>query len=773
MEPVDARSLPSGPSGRRLRTYQRLRMRLADELGIDPSDSVRRLEERILRRDPQLALEPPPPVHNLPAYASSFIGRDSEIEALVDAIGEHRLVSIVGAGGIGKSRLATETALRMVDAFHEGVWWVDLAPLRDDDDLATRVALTVGAPLGTAPDAEHALRRFLHHRETLIVLDNCEHLRASAGQLCETLLAAGSGVRVVTTTRAALDVAGEVRITADPLSMSMTADGTSDAARLFADRSRSRGIILTADEEHAVQDLVEFAGGIPLAIELAAARSSVLTPAEIAQHLSDAVDLPGSTSDADTDRHHSLTRVLDLSYQLLDEADQIAFDLLGIFRGSFDGEAAAAVIATDDSAAILGRLLDASMIATAPSIGSRRFRLLEPMRRYAASHLMASDAASAHLRHCQHFRAIVSETESLRRPDVDAWRRWLWTEDDNLTAAVEWSLANETRSDTLAFADAMSESWYRIGRSAETVALMRRMLAGADDAPCELRAAARFGMVWPAFLGGQAELAFQQCVLATEEAAEAGNVFAEASGIWDEAHMVTLGMADYERAKGGYERVIAIVEQDPASFGSLAGLAYAGRAQSRALACVAFDDDLQTLELAEERLRAINDLSFIAHVWMARWLVQLRDGQIEDALRSAERNVEYGRRASDPVYEQIGLTGVGTAQTLLGDLASAYDTQFRAVRICQATDNVLQLGVSLIGIAAIAMATGAWDTGARLWGAGLAYGAPWPIFFQAFGPALEKCRTALGTRFDELVSEGATLDPDGAVALAATLRIDA
>lgn len=754
-----------------LRTYQRLRMRLADDLGIDPSDSVRRLEERILRRDPQLDLAPPPPAHNLPAYASSFIGRDAEIDTLVEAVGRHRLVSIVGAGGIGKSRLATEAALRVVDGFHEGVWWVDLAPLRDDDDLATRVAVTVGAPMGTSPDADHALRRFLQHRETLIVLDNCEHLRTRAGRLCETLLAAGPGVRVLTTTRAAIDVPGEVRITADPLSTRASDHEPSDAARLFADRAESRGTTLSPDDDEAVRALVEYAGGIPLAIELAAARASVLTPTQMSEHLSGAVDLPGIAGKPDADRHHSLTRVLDLSYQLLDEPDRRAFDLLGIFRGAFDVGAAAAVIGVDDATAVLGRLLDASMIVAAPSSGARRFRLLEPMRRYAATHLTTEAAASASDRHCEHFRAIVSEMQSTRRPDNDAWRRYLWAEDDNLTAAVEWSLANGPPSRTLGFADAISTSRYRSGRMIECVQLLERMLEDADDAPADLRAMARFRMVWPAFLTGQAERAFRENALAAREGAASGDEYLRTWSLWNEAHMHTLGTADYERAKDLYDAAIALVEKDPTRYGSLGGLIYAGRAQSRALACVVFEDDLETLDLAERRLTALNDLSGIAHVWMARWLVQLRDGRYEDALHSAERNVEFGRRAADPVYEQIGLAGVGMAQLLLGDVAASYDTYFRAVRICRSTDNVMQLGVAFLGLAAIAMAAGAWEAAARLWGSGLHYGAPWPVFFEVCAGLLDECNAALGERFSELEAEGQRLHADAAIAIAATLPV--
>ena len=279
-----------------LSIYRKLRRRLAEELGLDPSPALQELEERILLQDPALALKPP---HNLPNPISSFIGRVDELGEVSKSIDAYRLVTLVGVGGVGKTRIAREVALSRLDGFPDGVWWIDLAPLDDPGSILPAIAGVLGISNQPGLPLEAVLRRYLAHRTTLVVLDNCEHLLPDAGASAAAVLDSGPAVKVLATSRRPLDVSGEARCSIPPMSLPTLDNvdfvtGTSDAERLFAARANDGEPAMGFDEKTAADAarVCVRLDGIPLAIEMAAARARVLTPGQIADRLE--LDAPGT-----------------------------------------------------------------------------------------------------------------------------------------------------------------------------------------------------------------------------------------------------------------------------------------------------------------------------------------------------------------------------------------------------------------------------------------------------------------------------------------------
>ena len=286
----------SGRQADALRRFQRLRRVLADELGIEPSAPIVRLESQILRQDPQLDLQPPPPPHNLPAVISSFVGRTDDVRQVAKAVGEHRLVTLVGPGGVGKTRLALEAAREVVDSYGDGVWWIDLAAVRDPAAVPLQVATVLGATPAPGTPVLDRLASFVRVRELLLVVDNCEHLTEAVAELVTRVLEAGPDVVVLATSRAPLHLPGEFRRPVEPLELPPPETTGRDLAlfdsvRLFSDRAFDRAA-LPVDVEGLVTvgEICRHLDGIPLAIELAAARFSVLGPTELLERLSHRLD---------------------------------------------------------------------------------------------------------------------------------------------------------------------------------------------------------------------------------------------------------------------------------------------------------------------------------------------------------------------------------------------------------------------------------------------------------------------------------------------------
>ncbi len=385
----------SGRYPEALAVYRTLFQRLR-ELGLEPDEESRALERQMLQRASELA--PVAPLRtNIGARLTSFVGREADCSLVLGGMDEHRLVTLTGPGGVGKTSLALEVARKAAEANLDGVWLVELAPLRDPARVPEAVAEALGMRTSEFEGQQTSALGFLEcnlgRRELLIVLDNCEHLVAAAAELALSLLSACPAVRLLATSREPLGVPGELvfeveplRIPADTASAEELAQA--DAVRLFVERARTVTGDFDLNEEtlRAIAEVCARLDGLPLALELAAARTRTLSPQEIAQRLADRFALLGRGPERLAERQRTLAGVVEWSYQLLVENEQALFRRLSVFPSSFGLEVAEEVCSGDGIdpsrvADLLAALVDRSMITTS-SERSDRFRLLETLREF-------------------------------------------------------------------------------------------------------------------------------------------------------------------------------------------------------------------------------------------------------------------------------------------------------------------------------------------------------------------------------------------------------
>jgi predicted ATPase/DNA-binding CsgD family transcriptional regulator len=378
--------------------------------------------------------------HNLPAPLTSLVGRAHELEAISETLRKTRLVTLTGPGGVGKTRLALALARGQIARRTDGVWLVDLASRPETPDVAAETArvLDVRSPSGTTPT--DALRRYLINRELLLVLDNCEHVVDACAELAAALLTSCADVRIMATSRESLGVSGETVWRLEPLE-------PEDAYRLFVERARQRQPEFMPSEETdaTIAQVCARLDRLPLAIELAAARVSVMSPAEVLSDLETRLGMLGGGGRLSPPHHRTVRAAVEWSHQLLDPAEQGAFRNLAVFVGGFDADAATAV-APALSLDVLARLVDKSLIAVIETArGRTRYRLLETVREYAAELLLeAGELEAARERHLRHFSALadVAREEWL---SIGAQRFVNELDDDyeNVRAALEWAVASD------------------------------------------------------------------------------------------------------------------------------------------------------------------------------------------------------------------------------------------------------------------------------------------------------------------------------------------
>ena len=424
-----------------LAAYRRARAMLAEELGLEPGAELRDLERAVLRQEVPPA--PPMPAHNLPAQLTSFVGRERQLAELGRLIGEARLITLTGTGGAGKTRLATEFAASVLERFAQGAWLADLAGITDPDLVAAQIMEALGVRQdGDLPVIE-ALRFRLRSAELLLVLDNCEHLLDACAKLAAHLLASSPGLRVVATSREPLGVAGEVICPVAPLAVSPEGPqaeviAQAPAVRLFLERvSAARGGAgLEPGSAGVVAGICRELDGLPLAIELAAARASTLSVADIEAHLADKFGFLAYRRPVADPRHRALKAAIDWTYDLLPAAEQRVFGELSVFAADFGLEQVAAVCCRGDEATaldVVDRLASKSLAVADTAGRETRYRLLETIRQYAAERL-AEAGGTEPARH-RHALAFLALAERERVVAV------LSREHDNLRAALGWSLS--------------------------------------------------------------------------------------------------------------------------------------------------------------------------------------------------------------------------------------------------------------------------------------------------------------------------------------------
>ena len=423
---------------------------------------------------------------HVPVHLTRFVGRGRELEDLAQLVSSARLLTLTGAGGSGKTRLAEELALRFGPSF-DRVGWVDLAPLADPKLLTQLVATTLRVPEHAGTTPLQSLVGALCEERALIVLDNCEHIVDASAELVDALLRTCPKITVVATSREALGVASETAWLVPPLA-------SAEAVQLFVERARATlpSFSLTSANTDAVAEICRRLDGIPLAIELAAARVRVLSPEQIARRLDDAFRLLTTGSRTALARHRTLRATMEWSFALLGAREQTLFRRLAVFAGSFTLDAAEIVCAgapleAEDILDGVSALVDKSLVTMEPCDGVARYRLLETVRQYAAERLGETGELSAmERRFAEHFLARIEEGEPtlIGGSNAPALLAQLVAEQDNLRAATHWALADPSRADlALRFVGALYWYWYAMGQFREARQLVDRALAmgGGDD----------------------------------------------------------------------------------------------------------------------------------------------------------------------------------------------------------------------------------------------------------------------------------------------------
>ena len=475
-----------GRQAEALRAFDRARRVLADEAGLSPGPELVELQRRILAQDPDLAVPPaaaavppePSPSRRrmcLPTPADSFIGRDQELDEIAAALDTHRLVTIVGAGGMGKTRLALEVASR-ANGFTDGVWLVELATVRADTDVAEAIAAALALERSPGTTVADQVVQWCARLDTMVILDTCEHVLDGVARLVARILASRPTVRLLATSREQMALAGEHVVPMGPLGLDAAVDGPSDAVRLLVERARSNrhDFDPTADAEILVE-ICERLDGMPLAIELAAVRLRALAPRALAERLNERLGILIRGRRDAAERHKTLRATVEWSYDLLSAPDRRLFDRLAVFTGPFGLDDAIALggpplpgseASPDlDIVDCLAELVDRNLVVTTTT--DPPYRMLETLRSYGFERLhaagIADDVGGLHARWFRN-KARAARAHMYGPAESSAARAAIAQVSDYV-AAAEWALAHDQHDLAVDIPATLFEaSFFRISR---------------------------------------------------------------------------------------------------------------------------------------------------------------------------------------------------------------------------------------------------------------------------------------------------------------------
>ncbi len=509
-----------------LRQYEQCRSILEKELGEDPEEETKELAEAIRSNRYARSRRSPLEDHrnNLPVEPLSFVGRETELSRLIDILNkeEVRILTLTGAGGTGKTRLAVEAATRLVDRFEHGVFFVDILRARTPAELIPVVArvLEVREPIGHGSNLLDVVRGYLRNRRVLLLLDNFEHLCRAASQVAD-LVSTNPGLKVLVTSRERLHIKGELELQIPPLKIPKVGDDRDvqsltkvEAVRLFAQRAVAvnPNFSLTDRNATTVVEICRQLDGLPLAIELAASRLNILSSHDLVQKLTDRFGILRECSNTRPVRHQTLGAAIAWSYDLLEEHEKRLFTCLSVFSAGCSFQAVEQVCGTMDPGSepnlldTLASLVDKSLVRQEIVDGESRFSMLETIREYARARLRESvEAAEVQKCHANYFLSLALEAEpELHGSDQLSWLDNLERENSNLHTALSWFLNRRQLRRALQLAISLKWFWYRYGHFSDGQRWLEQVLnTSASTKYPVLRAKALNALGWMLFIQGE------------------------------------------------------------------------------------------------------------------------------------------------------------------------------------------------------------------------------------------------------------------------------
>ena len=673
-------------------------------------------ETRRLSGESHAAADELPPVptldvvpHNLPMDLTSFVGRDAEVRELVQLLNEARLLTLTGVGGVGKTRLALQVAARAIDHYRDGVWLVELGALSDPELIAKQVAVAMSVQEQANRPIAETLLEVASTKVVLLVLDNCEHLIKGVAVLAEELLRSCPGVRLLTTSREPLGVSGETVWTLQPMSVpSLDIEpepdrlGAVESIDLFVDRARltDREFSLNKDNAAACAEICRRLDGMPLAIELAAARVSALSPHQIAERLDDRFALLVKGARTALPRQQTLRGAIDWSYELLTPEEQRMFRCLSVFRGGFTLEAVQALWSDGDKSdqealELLTHLVDKSLVAITSRAETRRFGLLGTIRQYAWERLESAGETEATLaRHRQWFTSWAKEqARLLARAGQMAALEALEADHDNLRAILERSMTSGDVEPAVRIAADISYFWWLHSHFGEGSAWFKRLLAVGDRVPPYVRAKLLLG-------AGRFSWSMSDHELAEERLTEARRI-AEAIDAPRMEGWVLFFLMTNEAFRLNIDAARVYGEQSLRIFqhaGDLMGIGFVTYLETVSDYFDLWSNNELTPEVAEDLMskfeptiagaRQLGDRNLLGHVLELLGLFALHAGR----LKEASAHLSEAVRAFDTLGNQALV-----ARTLdhVARLATKANQPAAAVRLLGATTTLRQhIGVS-------------------------------------------------------------------------------
>jgi predicted ATPase/DNA-binding SARP family transcriptional activator/DNA-binding CsgD family transcriptional regulator len=725
--------------GEALAQYQRLRETLSGELGAEVSATTQRLSDdiaagRLLPAHPTVAPTAEPSEagkHNLPAPRTSFVGREREMMEIKRHLAMTRLLTLTGVGGSGKTRLALEVASELISAYPDGVWLAEFASLSQGEFVPQALAEAVGVQGQPGRPLTDTLVDALRAKKMLFILDNCEHLIDAVVSLVAFLLDSCPHLRILATSRETLRAVGEVTWTVSPLSVPDLRSALTvaklegyESVRLFVDRARQRNpaFALTSDNARDVAQICAYLEGLPLAIELAAARIKMLPPHALLERLRDRFKLLTGGPREFSERQRTLRNTIEWSYKLLEEGEKTLFGRLSVFSGGATLEATERVCDTLGDLSVdtlegISSLLDKSLLQREEgSEGEPRFVMLETIREYAHERFEESKGVEEVSRlHAEYFVALAEKAEPVLWGAEDAaWFQRLEAEHGNLRAALSWSLGGADFEEGLRLAGALGEFWHARGYYEEGKRWLERALAKDVRISAAAYPKALEALGWLANEMGDMEGA----EVAAKKGLKLGNLVGIES-IRKASFLRILGATarirgDHEHAKELYEESLALSREA----GDMRGIAHA--LITLGWAASTRGDHEYAKVLYEESLvlsRELGGAQPLGDSLIALGNEYLLEGDHRRATALNEEAAALLRERGHRGDLQYALDNLAWAALLRGDHERARELHEESLMLCQELGDRTIAAESLEGLACGAGAKGDPERAAKLFGA--------------------------------------------------------